>query len=65
MQGGKGRTRRGCLIRCLSPRKHRNLPKRVENLDDFQEDIRRNGFEYYNKDEFPIVKKATLTLMGK
>jgi hypothetical protein len=63
MQGGKGGTRRGYL-RCLSPRKHRNIPKTVTNLD-FQKDIHRNVFEYYDKDEFPTIKKATLTLMEK
>lgn len=51
--------------KCLPPRKHINIPKTVTNLDDFQKDKRRIVFEYYDKDEFPTVKKATLTLNGK
>jgi hypothetical protein len=44
----------------LSPRKHINIQKSMEKLDDLQKYVVHwTVFEYYDKGDFPAVKSKT------
>jgi hypothetical protein len=50
----------------VSPRNKINMPKKVTNLDDFNKDVvRRTVLDFYDREEFPSVKRITFALKQK
>jgi hypothetical protein len=46
----------------MSSRKNIFIPKITTNLRDFEKDVRRTVFEFYDTGEFPTVKNRTFFL---
>jgi hypothetical protein len=49
----------------MSPRKSFNIPKTATNLDDFEKNVHRTMFVFYNRGKFPTVKEIRFFLREK